>query len=94
MKRADFGQEPEESKVSSAKNQRNLSASPKDTAQEFIAEHIVKSDETLSHIALRYYGSTEQEKWMAIYQANKAVIGDNPSILRPGLQLKIPKLPA
>lgn len=94
MKHAEFGQEPEESKVSSAKNQRNLTPSSQDAPQEYIAEHTVKEDETLSHLALRYYGSTDQAKWMVIYQANQAEIGDNPAILRPGLKLKIPKLPA
>jgi nucleoid-associated protein YgaU len=29
---------------------------------------------------------------MAIYEANKAIIGDNPSLIRPGQKLTIPKL--
>jgi len=95
MKKADFGREPEENEsLSSLKNQRHLTPQAAGAAQEFIAEHTVKDGETLSHIALKYYNSTAQEKWMAIYQANKAVIGDNPSIVRPGAVLKIPKLPA
>jgi nucleoid-associated protein YgaU len=59
----------------------------------FIAEHTVSGDETLSHIALKYYGSAVKEKWMLIYNANNAVIGDNPNIIRPGQVLKIPELP-
>ena len=59
----------------------------------FIAEHTVSGDDTLSHIALKYYGSAVKEKWMLIYQANKAVIGDNPNKIRPGQVLKIPELP-
>ncbi len=61
-------------------------------ASEYLAEHTVVEGETLSHIALKYYGSAAKEKWMAIYEANKAVIGDNPNRIRIGQVLKIPKL--
>ena len=54
--------------------------------------HIVASDETLSHIALRYYGSAVKEKWMIIYEANKELIGDNPNIIRKGMELFIPDI--
>jgi nucleoid-associated protein YgaU len=60
--------------------------------QKFMAEHTVKEDETLSHIALKYYGSAIKEKWMVIYEANKDVIGDNPNVVVPGQVLKIPEL--
>ena len=59
----------------------------------FIAEHTVASDDTLGHIALKYYGSAVKEKWMLIYEANKGAIGDNPNRLPRGIVLKIPKLP-
>jgi nucleoid-associated protein YgaU len=55
-----------------------------------IAQHTVKEGETLSHLALKYYGSTEKAKWMLIYEANKALIGNNPAVIRPGLVLNIP----
>lgn len=58
-----------------------------------LAEHTVAPDETLSHVALKYYGSAVKDKWMVIYEANRELIGENPNILRPGLVLKIPKLP-
>jgi nucleoid-associated protein YgaU len=58
----------------------------------FMAEHTVTNEDTLSHISLKYYGSAAKEKWMIIYEANKAVIGDNPNKIRPGLVLKIPEL--
>lgn len=61
--------------------------------QKFVAEHIVAAGETLSHIALKYYGSAVKEKWMIIYEANKTVIGDNPNKIRTGQVLKIPELP-
>ena len=54
--------------------------------------HRVAADETLSHIALKYYGSAAKEKWMVIYEANKAIIGDNPNIIRRGMELFIPDL--
>jgi nucleoid-associated protein YgaU len=31
---------------------------------------------------------------MAIYEANKEIIGDNPSLIRAGQVLQIPSLPA
>lgn len=61
-------------------------------APKFIAEHTVAAGETLSHISLKYYGSAVKEKWMLIYEANKAAIGDNPNLIRTGLVLKIPEL--
>jgi nucleoid-associated protein YgaU len=56
----------------------------------FIAQHTVAADETLSHIALKYYGSAVREKWMLIYEANKETIGENPNLIHPGMMLNIP----
>lgn len=55
------------------------------------AEHTVTSGETLSSIALKYYGSAAKDDWMAIYEANKSVIGDNPNLIKPDQVLKIPE---
>ncbi len=64
-------------------------------APKFMAEYEVKGwDETLSHVALKYYKNATRPYWMLIYEANKAVIGDNPNIIKPGMVLKIPELPA
>lgn len=63
-------------------------------AAQYIAQHTVASGETLSHIALKYYGSAVREAWMHIYEANKALIGPNPGIIRPGMVLNIPPKPA
>ena len=60
---------------------------------EFIAEHAVVSGDTLSGIALQYYKSGAKDKWMLIYEANKDVIGDNPSLIQLGQVFKIPRLP-
>ena len=58
-----------------------------------IAEHTVVSGDTLSGIALKYYGSAARDKWMLIYEENKGIIGDNPNLIRPGQVFRIPKLP-
>jgi nucleoid-associated protein YgaU len=60
---------------------------------QFIAEHTLAADETLSHLALKYYGHATPPYWKLIYEANKALIGDNPNRVRPGMALKIPALP-
>jgi nucleoid-associated protein YgaU len=51
-------------------------------------EHTVAAGESLSLIAQKYYGS--QADWPRIYQANKAIIGDDPNRIRVGQKLKIP----
>ncbi len=59
-------------------------------AANWIAEHEVVSGDNLSMISERYYGT--QIHWGKIYEANKEVIGANPSLIRPGQRLRIPKL--
>ena len=51
--------------------------------------HTVKSGETLSDIALKHYGNVA--KWKTIYETNKAVIGDDYNLIKPGQELKIPE---
>jgi nucleoid-associated protein YgaU len=58
-----------------------------------IAEHTVTDDDTLSGIALKYYGSAVKKWYMYIYETNKDVIGDNPNVIRPGIVLKILEKP-
>ncbi len=57
---------------------------------QFIAEHTVQPGDNLSFISERYYGT--QANFRIIYEANREVIGDNMSLIRPGQLLKIPKL--
>ncbi len=85
MKRDDMSADSED--LSDAKPQQVPGA------VEYIAEHVMKPDETLSHLALKYYGSAIRDKWMIIYEANKDAIGPDPAHVRPGTVLKIPKLP-
>lgn len=55
-----------------------------------VKKHVVVSGDTLGGIAKKYYN--DAGKYMKIYEANKAVIGDNPDLIKPGMELVIPKL--
>ena len=84
----------EQRKAGEALKKAQMGASKQPTPSsdvKYLAEHTVAADETLSHIALKYYGNAGREFWMYIYEANKAVIGDNPGMIRPGIVLKIPE---
>ena len=65
---------------------------PVPVAKKTLAEHKVAAGETLSSIALKYYNSAVKDKYMLIYEENKAVIGDNPNAVKPGMVLKIPEI--
>ena len=77
-----------EAKREAAALQATEAAAPK-----FIAEHTLEADETLSHLALKYYGHSTPPYWRFIYEANKDVVGDNPNRVRRGMVIKIPVLP-
>ena len=51
--------------------------------------YTVKSGDSLSKIAKQYYG--DASAWKKIYEANKATIGSNPDLIKPGQQFVIPK---
>ena len=55
-----------------------------------VKKHVVVSGDTLSGIAQKYYD--DAGKYLKIYEANKDVIGDNPDLIQPGMELVIPKL--
>ena len=57
------------------------------------AMHKVTDGDTLSHLAMKYYGHATKPYYMLIYEANKDLIGDNPNQVKLGLDLKIPELP-
>jgi len=58
-----------------------------------IALHTVRPNETLSHIALRYYGHATPPYYRLIYEFNRNVIGNNMNLIIPGQVLRIPSLP-
>lgn len=75
---------------------RRLAAEAEAKAREaaaWIGEHTVTSEDTLSHIALKFYGHATPPYYKLIYEANKDVIGDNMNIIVPGQVLRIPALP-
>ena len=55
-----------------------------------VTKHVVASGETLSGIAKKYYD--DAGKYPKIYEANKEIIGDDPSLIQPGMELVIPEL--
>ena len=55
-----------------------------------VKKHTVAAGDTLSAISKKYYN--DAGKYMKIYEANKAVIGDDPNMIKPGQELIIPKL--
>jgi hypothetical protein len=50
----------------------------------------VSRGDTLSSIALQFYGDGAEPLWRKIYNANTAVIGPDPDVILPGQQLNIP----
>ena len=52
--------------------------------------YTVQAGDTLSAIAQRFYGDAERQN--LIYETNLNVIGNDPELLRPGLQLVIPDI--
>ena len=75
-----------------AQARRKAAASEEKEAEQYIDTYTVQKGDTLSGIALRYYDSPARDKWMAIYEANKEVIGDDPGMIYPGQEFKIPRL--
>lgn len=61
------------------------SPSPSPIAQ---ALHTVAEGDTLDSIAQQYYA--DATLWRKIFDANKAVIGENPDNIKIGMQLTIP----
>lgn len=55
------------------------------------SHYVVRSGDSLSRIAYQYYG--HENKWRIIYDANRAVLGNDPDNLRVGMKLEIPPAP-
>ena len=52
--------------------------------------YTVQPGDYLSAIAQKFYGDGSKSSWRKIYEANKAVIGSDPTKLRMGMLLVIP----
>src|SRR5215813_8935333 len=52
-------------------------------------EHRVNPGETLSEIAIHYYGDAREPSWRKIYDANKEIIGGDPQAIRPGEPIRV-----
>lgn len=70
--------------LQSATNQKRIDT--KATAK--VKKYTVKKGDNLSTIAQKLYG--DSRKWQDIYNANKKIIGNNPTKLREGMELIIP----
>ena len=54
-----------------------------------VKTYTVRIGDNLSKIAQKFYGITSP--WRKIYQANTALIGSNPNMIKPGQKLTVPK---
>ncbi len=82
-----------EAEARKAEHEARRAAEEAARAAAFIGEHTVTADDTLSHIALKFYGKATPPYYKLIYEANKDIIGDNMNVIVPGQVLQIPALP-
>jgi len=83
-----------EAKAKEIERQERIAARKAEAAKpKIITVHKLTSEETLSHLSLKYYGHATKPYWMVIYEANKDVVGDNPNLIHRGMMIEIPKLP-
>lgn len=67
---------------------RDEGLGPNRTQIDIRCVHTVKPGESLSLIAMQYYGAFH--RWTDIYQANLSTIGSNPNVIQPNMKLSIP----
>lgn len=61
---------------------------------EIITVHMVESNnQTLSHVALKYYNHATPPYWQYLLEHNKEVLGGSEKNIRMGMKLEIPELP-
>ncbi|HOU24067.1 MAG TPA: LysM peptidoglycan-binding domain-containing protein, partial [Anaerolineae bacterium] len=77
-----------EADLEAATSQEAVEARERAAAAAAKHEYVVKSGDSLSKIAKELYG--DAKRWPEIYEANKALIGDNPNLIHPGQKLVIP----
>lgn len=62
---------------------------PELTTANLPTDHVVAAGESLSKLALEYYG--DMYAWEKIYNANVSVVGPNPNLVLVGIKLVIPE---
>jgi len=60
---------------------------------DIVTKHTVKSGETLSHVALKYYNHATPPYWKFLLEHNEEVLQGDEKSLREGMVLEIPELP-
>jgi aspartate/glutamate/glutamine transport system substrate-binding protein len=88
--------EPDVEAADTARADPTTSSAPREVepsagASETVDTYVVRSGDTLSKIARKYYGDAWATSWQRIYEANRGVIGDDPSRLKVGMSLDIPQ---
>jgi nucleoid-associated protein YgaU len=61
---------------------------PKNETETKTNTYTVDSGDNLSAIAKQELG--DANRWREIYELNKDVIGDDPDLIQPGMELKLP----
>ncbi len=54
-----------------------------------VKKHVVVAGDTLTGLAKKYYG--DDKMYMILYEANKDVIGDDPDMIKIGMELMVPE---
>jgi nucleoid-associated protein YgaU len=54
--------------------------------------HVVQPGENLTIIAKAYYGPEHASHWITLYNFNRELIGENPDLIQPGMELLIPDI--
>jgi nucleoid-associated protein YgaU len=69
-------------------NTLTKSATTRSSSKSVPKTYTVKAGDSLSKIALKYYGKTDY--WRKIYDKNKKLIGNNPNKISAGMKLVMP----
>jgi ABC-type amino acid transport substrate-binding protein len=64
---------------------------PNDRATGAVQEYVVEPGDTLSKIAGKLHGDVSPVSWQRIYEANRDLIGEDPSRIEAGMTLVIPE---
>lgn len=68
-------------------------AAAKAAAAKPVVKYVLKEGDTWTHVALKFFGHATEPYWRPIYEANKAMVGDDYRRIRPGMEIIIPELP-